>query len=165
MNTRTTAAALLAAAALTLTACSSSSDSTTDSDAKPKTSAKAKAPTKAPAKPASLTAKAAAAKLADATGVTDLGNPTDNTSGCSTGKGKYAENNCVQLITTDTVSIYQFKTTAASAHWVETMKVNGDWRQVGRFALAWTARDQKLTDDDRRDELVAALKKATANEA
>ncbi|MBL1107996.1 hypothetical protein JK361_25980 [Streptomyces sp. 5-8] len=161
MNSRTTIAALVAASALALTACSSSSDSTTKSAPSPKvTTSKA-------AKPAGLTAKQAAAKLADATGVTTLGNPTDNTSACSNkaaGKEPNA-NDCSQLITTDTVSIYEYKSPAVAAHWVKGMKSTGDWRQVGRFALAWTARDQKLTDDSRRAELVKALEKATANES
>ncbi|MFE2971003.1 hypothetical protein ACFXKC_46870 [Streptomyces sp. NPDC059340] len=154
---RTTAAILLTALA-PLTACSSSSET---SSAKPTASHKAES------KPAGLTAKQAAAKLADATGVTDLGDPTDNTASCSNeaaGKEPTA-NDCSQLITTDTVSIYEYKAAGVAAHWVKAMKVNGDWRQVGRFALAWTARDQKLTSDERRTELVAALKKATAGES
>lgn len=159
MNTRVTAA-LCAAALLTLTACSSSEDTTTAD--KPKATQ-----SKSVNKPAGLTAKQAAAKLADATGVTDLGNPTDNTDACSNkAAGKEpSKNDCAQLITTDTVSIYEFKTPDVAAHWVTSMKKTGDWRQVNRFALAWTARDQKLTSDDRRTELVKALKKATADEA
>ncbi|WP_129307982.1 hypothetical protein [Streptomyces sp. L2] len=158
MNTRHTAAALSTAALLALTACSTSSSSTH--------------PDKTPAshtatKPTGLTAKQAAAKLADATGVTTLGHPTDNTASCSNkaaGKDP-SPNDCTQLITTDTVSISEYKTPAVAAHWVKAMKVNGDWRQVGRFALSWTARDQKLTSDERRAQLVTALKKATANDA
>jgi Flp pilus assembly protein TadD len=152
MHIRTTTAAITAVLAITLVGCSSSDDS--------KPVDKPKASTKQKVKPSSLTAKKAAQQLADATGVTDLGNPTDNTSGCASKDG----NGCEQLITTDTVSVYEFKTTAVSAHWVKTMKVNGDWRQVGRFALAWTARDQKLTSDERRDELTKAMQKLTAKE-
>ncbi|MEU0671351.1 hypothetical protein ABZ330_00365 [Streptomyces sp. NPDC006172] len=165
MRIRHTAATITAITALTLTACSTSSD--TDSKPTPKASAAATASKPAPAKkPAGLTAKQAAAKLADATGVTDLGDPQDNTSACSqkaAGKEPHA-NDCSQLITTDTVSIYEFATPATSAHWVKGMKANGDWRQVGRFALAWTARDQSLTSDERRAELVTALKKLVAAE-
>lgn len=158
MRIRTT---VITIAALTgmLTACSSSDDST---DAKPKATTSAAAE-----KSAGLTAKRAASKLADATGVTTLGDPTDNTSSCSNkaaGRDP-SPNDCSQLITTDTVSIYEFKTPKVSAHWVSEMKKQGDWRQVDRFALAWTARSQKLTSDDRRAELVAALKKAAAEEA
>ncbi|MFG2267351.1 hypothetical protein [Streptomyces sp. NPDC048720] len=161
MNTRVTAATLCAAAVLSLTACEGDDTSSAD---KPKATHTA---SKAPMKPAKLTAKQAAAKLADATGVTDLGNPTDNTTACSNKAAgeKPNVNDCSQLITTDTVSIYEYKTPKVAAHWVKSMKVNGDWRQVGRFALAWTARDQALTDKDRRAELVTALNKATANEA
>ncbi|MEV8600455.1 hypothetical protein AB0465_11315 [Streptomyces griseoviridis] len=165
MRIRTTTAAVLAIGALTLTGCSSSTSDTTSSGkhgttSAPKTSPSAKAP-------AGLTAKQAAAKLADATGVTDLGDPQDNTGACSNkaaGKDP-SPNDCSQLITTDTVSIYEFTTPAVAAHWAKTMKKQGDWRQVNRFALAWTARDQDLTSDERRAELVAALKKATADEA
>ncbi|MFG2963569.1 hypothetical protein ACGFZS_09795 [Streptomyces sp. NPDC048288] len=152
MRIRHTIAAVAIAAAA-LTACSSTTD---QADTKPKATS-----SPAPAKAAGLTAKAAAAQLADATGVTDLGNPSDNTSGCASG----SEWDCTQLITTDTVSIYEYKSPAVAAHWVKAMKKTGDWRQVGRFALAWTARDQDLTSDDRRAELVTALKKATASEA
>ncbi|NUS78477.1 MAG: hypothetical protein HOV70_20075 [Streptomyces sp.] len=154
MRIRHTIAAA-AIAALALTACSSSSDAKTSS------------PSSAAAKPTGLTAKQAAAKLADATGVTSLGDPADNTDSCSNkAAGKEpSKNDCSQLITTDTVSIYEFTKPAVAAHWVKAMTAQGDWRQVGRFALAWTARSQKLTSDDRRDELVAALKKATASES
>ena len=156
MNTRIPTA-LLAAALLTLTACSSSDSG----------SAKPKATQTKTATPAGLTAKQAAAKLADAVGVTTLGDPTDNTDACSNeaaGKDPNA-NDCKQLITTDTVSIYEYETPAVAAHWVKAMKAQGDWRQVGRFALAWTARDQNLTSDERRAELMTALKRLTANES
>jgi hypothetical protein len=159
MRIRHTAAAI-AITALTLTACSSSSD--TSSESKPKATA-----SKAAEKPAGLTAKQAADKLADATGVTDLGDPQDNTDACSNkaaGKEPHA-NDCSQLITTDTVSIYEYKTPAVAAHWVAAMKKAGsDWRQVDRFALAWMSRDQKYTSDERRAELVTALQKLTAAE-
>lgn len=162
MNTRTTAAALCAAALLALTACSTSSDTSTE----PKPNAIA-SKTAAATKPAGLTAKQAAAKLADATGVTTLGDPADNTDSCSNKASGRAPspNDCTQLITTDTVSIYEFPTPAVAAHWVKTMKAQGDWRQVGRWALAWTARDQDFTSDERRAELVTALQKLTASES
>lgn len=153
MRTPTTLAlTLAAAAALSLAACTSSS--TTGDTGNDKAS-----PT-ASAQPAGLTAKQAAVKLADATGVTDLGNPQDNTGSCSNATGAEAQWNCMQLITTDTVSIYQFKTDAVAKHWVDTMKgVGNDWRQVGHFALGFSARHQQLTSDERKAELVTALKK------
>jgi hypothetical protein len=145
MRLRHTAAAI-AITALTLAACSSN-DASSD-------------------KPNRLSAEQAAAELADATGVTDLGDPTDNTKSCSqeaAGKDPH-ENDCTQLITTDTVSIYEFETPKVAAHWVAKMKqVKSDWRQVDRFALAWTSREQKYTSEERRAELVAALEKATAS--
>lgn len=153
MRTRHTAITI-AITALTLAGCSSNSGSD---------GVKASSTPRPAAKPAGLTAKQAAAKLADATGVTTLGHPTDNTASCSNkAAGKAANgNDCVQLITTDTVSIYQFPSPKVAAHWVKGMKSAGDWRQVNSFALAFTARDQHLTSDERRDELVAALTKIT----
>lgn len=116
MRTRATAAVITAGLFFaTLTACGGS-------DEKPKDQPKASAA-------AELTAKTAADKLADATGVTTLGHPTDNTSACATGKSK---NDCTQLITTDTVSIYQFPSAEVAAHWVATMKKQGDWRTASR---------------------------------
>ena len=149
-----------AIAALALTACSTSSETSTEP--KPKATA-----SKTATKAAGLTAKQAAARLADATGVTTLGDPEDNTDACSNkaaGKDP-SPNDCTQLITTDTVSIYEFPTPAVAAHWVKTMKAQGDWRQVGRFTLAWTARDQAFTSDERRAELVTALQKLVAAES
>ncbi|MFI8853667.1 hypothetical protein ACIGW3_26225 [Streptomyces sp. NPDC053499] len=103
-----------------------------------------------------LTAKAASNKLADATGVTTLGNPADNTGFC---EGDKDHPGCRQLITTDTVSIYEFPSVKVADHWTETMrKTNKSWRQVDRFALAWNSRDQALTSKERRDELTGALK-------
>jgi hypothetical protein len=136
-----------------------SSDPTTKEPAADPTTSEP-SPVRTPADAAaSLTAKQATEKLAAATGVTTLGHPTDNTSGCASDD----DNGCEQLITTDTVSVYEFKTAAVSAHWVKTMKANGDWRQVGRFALAWTARDQGLTSDERRDDLTSAMKDMVSN--
>lgn len=109
--------------------------------------------------PARLTADQAAADLAAATGMTDLGDPQDNTGSCATGKGASARWNCEQLITTDTVSVYEFASPTVAAHWTDAMKGVGDWRQVGRFALAWQARDQHLTSEQRRAELVTALRR------
>jgi hypothetical protein len=161
MRLRHTAVAI-AVLACTLTACAST-DGADEADAKPKATA-----SKAAAQPAGLTAKQAAAELADATGVTDLGDSTDNTDSCSNkaaGKKPHV-NDCTQLITTDTVSIYEYKTPAVAAHWVQAMKKAGsDWRQADRFALAWMSRDQKYTSEERRAELVDALKKLTAAES
>lgn len=108
--------------------------------------------------PAGLTAKTAAAELADATGVTTLGDPQDNTDSCSSAEGEEPqENDCAALVTTDTVSIYEFETPKVAGHWVKEMPKDADWRQVDRFALAFGARDQALTADERRDELETAL--------
>ncbi|MFB8143476.1 hypothetical protein [Streptomyces parvus] len=132
MRTRTTVAAVTGAALLlALVAC--------DPAAEPTTKSKPSAPSSS--QPAGLTAKTAAAGLADATGVTTLGDPKDNTAGCSqeaAGKKPHA-NDCAALITTDTVSIYEFRTPKVAAHWVKEMPKDADWRQVDRFALAFGA--------------------------
>ncbi|MET7412505.1 hypothetical protein [Streptomyces rubiginosohelvolus] len=154
MRTRTTAAATGAALLLALVAC--------DPAAEPTTESKPSAPSSS--QPAGLTAKTAAAGLADATGVKTLGDPTDNTAGCSqeaAGEKPHA-NDCTALITTDTVSIYEFGTPKVSAHWVKQLGKRQDWRQVDRFALAFGARDQALTSDERRAELTKALEALVA---
>lgn len=149
MRTRTTAAAVTGAALLlALVACNPQDQPVPES--------KPSAPS---SQPAGLTAKSAAASLADAVGVKTLGEPQDNTTGCSqkaAGEEPHA-NDCTQLITTDTVSIYEFETPAVAAHWVKRLGKQQDWRQVDRFALAWGARDQDLTSDERRTELTKAL--------
>jgi hypothetical protein len=156
LNTRTTAVAVVITATLSLSACSSGADN--DSKPKETTSRVTATPDN---KPGGLTAKQAAGKLADAIGVSDLGNPSDNTGACAS---KAESDGCKQLITTDMVSVYEFGTPAVSQKWVKAMKVNGDWRPVGRFALAWTARDQGLTSKERRNELESAMKKLVADE-
>ncbi|MFE2112037.1 hypothetical protein ACFXAY_01405 [Streptomyces microflavus] len=150
MRTRTTAAAVTGVALLlALVACNPQDQPVPES--------KPSAPSSS--QPAGLTAKTAAAGLADAVGVKTLGDPQDNTTGCSqkaAGEEPHA-NDCMQLITTDTVSIYEFETSAVAAHWVKRLGKQQDWRQVDRFALAWGARDQDLTSDERRTELTKAL--------
>ncbi|MFB7228511.1 hypothetical protein ACFCY9_12415 [Streptomyces fimicarius] len=148
MRTRTTAAVTGAALLLALVACD---------PAEPTTESKPSSPSSS--QPAGLTAKTVAAGLADATGVKTLGDPQDNTAGCSqeaAGEKPHA-NDCTQLITTDTVSVYEFRTPKVAAHWVKQMGKQQDWRQVDRFALAFGARDQALTSEERRDELEQAL--------
>lgn len=86
--------------------------------------------------------------------------PDDNTDACAGKEG--AAGGCVQLITTDAVSVYEFADAATAKTWVTKMKVNGDWRQAGRFALAWTARDQHLTDKAARADMVKIAKAAGA---
>ncbi|MFE5996756.1 hypothetical protein ACFQ6C_07660 [Streptomyces sp. NPDC056454] len=157
MRTRTTEAAVTGAALLlALAACGPADEPTTES----------KPPAPGSSQPAGLTAKTATAGLADATGVKTLGDPTDNTAGCSqeaAGEEPHA-NDCSQLITTDTVSIYEFGTPKVAAHWVKEMPKDADWRQVGRFALAFGARDQALTSDERRAELTKALEALVAKD-
>ncbi|WP_431980023.1 hypothetical protein [Streptomyces qinglanensis] len=144
-------AALAVAALLALaTACSSSDDA--PSGKKP-----SKSSTPAAER---VTAKQAADELADATGVTTLGDPKDNSGFC---EGDKEHPGCRQLITTDTVSIYEFPSAKVAAHWTKTMRKSvPSWRQVDRFALAWNAREQGMTSKERRGELADALKELLA---
>ncbi|MEU8821809.1 hypothetical protein [Actinoplanes sp. NPDC048796] len=89
-----------------------------------------------------------------------LPNPEDNTSACAGKEG--AADGCVQLITTDAVSVYEYADAATAKRWVTEMKKQGDWRQAGRFALAWTARDQDMTDKDARADMVKIATQAGA---
>jgi len=149
-RTRTTAAAVTGAALLLALVVCNPQD-------QPVPESKPSAPSSS--QPVGLTAKSAAVGLAGATGVKTLGDPQDNTAGCSqkaAGEKPHA-NDCTALITTDTVSIYEFDTPKVAAHWVKQMGKQQDWRQVDRFALAWGARKQDLTSDERRAELTKAL--------
>lgn len=111
----------------------------------------------AAAPPTKLTASDAADKLAVATGVTTLGDPADNTGSCASKTA--GDDGCTALITTDTVSIYEFATLDVSAHWAAKMPKASDWRQVGRFGISFGARQQAYTSAERRAELKAALQK------
>lgn len=125
MRTRTTAAAFTGAALLfALVACNPQDQPVPES----------KASSPSSQQPAGLTAKTAVAGLADATGVTTLGDPQDNTDSCSNkaaGKDPHA-NDCAQLITTDTVSVYEFEKSAVAATWVKGMSKASPTRTGGR---------------------------------
>ena len=157
--TRLSASALLAA--LALTACSSSEDDgPSDAAPSPSDTAPAQSDGGDPAADDERSAQAAADYLAAELGLTSLGEPTDNTGMCSqeAGGGEAHENDCEQLITTDQVSIYQFETPELAEHWVARMTETGeDWRQAGAYALAWSAREQALTTEERRAEFVQLM--------
>lgn len=127
----------------------------TEDDPPAKAAASSAAPSATPSRTAGPSARLIAERLAK---LYPLPNPTDNTGSCAarpgdTGKG------CKQLITTDAVSIYEFDAPATAARWVKAMKANGDWRQVGRYALAWTARDQRLTSEEARANMLGEVRK------
>ncbi|QHC30282.1 MULTISPECIES: hypothetical protein [unclassified Streptomyces] len=152
MSTRTTATALIATAALVLTACSSPGSS--DEPAAPKHS-----PSKIWVAPGTLDAWQVADKLADETGIATLGNPTDDTAACSDKAAgrKPSPDDCLQLVTTDTVSIYKFWDVVVAEHWATEVRKTGNAMQRGGFVLAWNARQQNLIGEDRRLELWKAL--------
>jgi hypothetical protein len=85
----------------------------------------------------------------------------DNTAACAA-KAESVALGCVRLITTDTVSVYEFADPATAQYWIDQMQFTGDWRPAGRFALAWTERRQRLTPTATRAGMV---KIATATAA
>ena len=115
-----------------------------------------------PTAKSTLTAATVVDKLGD---LYPLPNPTDNTSSCAAKSGDSAKG-CLTLITTDAVSVYEFEDTATSKRWVDAFKKDGhDWRQAGRFALAWTARDQSFTSKEARTKMTASLRKWAEQES
>ncbi|MDL4812846.1 hypothetical protein [Actinomadura opuntiae] len=146
-------AATLAAVAITAAGCNSKDTPKAAPSSASKTQSAAPKSSPAP------TARTIVTRLAD---LYPLPNPTDNTGACAAKKGSTGKG-CVQLITTDAVSVYEFGDAATAAHWTKEMRKLGDWRQVGRFVLAWTARDQKFTSKDARAKMVAAVRKMTAS--
>lgn len=78
--------------------------------------------------------------------VDELGNlyplphPRDNTSACQGDDADHAHA-CLQLISTDPVSVYELKTKKAAAHWTKLMSRAGNNKpvQAGRFMLLWKA--------------------------
>jgi hypothetical protein len=79
----------------------------------------------------------------------------DETSACKAKDGANALG-CIKLITTDTVSVYEFADETAAKNFATQMKVTGgDWRPAGRFVLAWTAGKQDQTDKDERADMVS----------
>lgn len=162
--TRLAVPALLAA--LALTACSSSEDDA-PSDAAPSPSDTAPAESNGGDQAADeeRSAQAAADYVATELGLTTLGDPADNTSTCSNeAAGQEAhENDCTQSVTTDQVSIYEFRDAELAGSWVERMTETGeDWRQAGNFAVAWSAREQALVAEERRAQIVELMEEWAA---
>lgn len=103
--------------------------------------------------PNRATAASITAALARATHVTDLGNVTDDTSSCASRTAPDGTT-CIQLITTDTVSVYEFPNGTAAATWATAMSLDDETScQVGYLALTWTTRNQHRTPLATRDQL------------
>lgn len=104
--------------------------------------------------PQRATAASIAAALARATGVADLGNVTDDTPSCASRKAPGSDAACIELITTDTVSVYEFPDESAAAEWGAAMSWNDeDACRVGYLTLTWTTRDQHRTPAAARERL------------
>lgn len=109
-------------------------------------------PTTAPASAAAaVTAQAIIDAIADRW---PAPNQNDNTSGCKAQPGDNTSG-CKARITTDAVTVTEWEDEATAAR---AAKAAGDHRQVGRFVLSWTARDQDLTSDQARDSMVDIAK-------
>ncbi|NUS54786.1 MAG: hypothetical protein HOV66_07970 [Streptomycetaceae bacterium] len=103
--------------------------------------------------PNRATAASVTAALARATHVTDLGNVTDDTPSCPS-QAAPDDTTCIQLITTDTVSVYEFANETAAATWGTAMSLNNeDACQIGYLTLTWTTRNQQRTPVTTRDQL------------
>lgn len=93
------------------------------------------------------------AALARATHVTDLGNVTDDTPSCAS-RTVPDDTACIQLITTDTVSVYEFPNETVADAWATAMSWNDeDACRVGYLTLVWTTRNQQRTPVTTRDQL------------
>ena len=130
-------------------------------EAKPKAAqTEQAAPKPAPPKPAAAPSKpkAGAKAVVDAIAAKwPLPNPRDTTSGCKAQDGDTTKG-CTARITTDSVTVVEFVDTATAARWAKELSKAGDTRQAGRFVLSWTARDQALTSDEARADMVAIAK-------
>lgn len=103
--------------------------------------------------PNRATAASVTAALARATHVTDLGNVTDDTPSCAS-RTAPDDTTCIQLITTDTVSVYEFPNETAADAWATAMSWNDeDACRVGYLTLTWTTRDQQRTPIATREQL------------
>jgi len=90
---------------------------------------------------------------AELNGLFPAPNARDNTSAC-------ADAGCVQLVTSDAVSIYQWPDDATAQRWAEAMDGDPfDARQVGPFMLLWDERDERQgpTSAEARDAYTARL--------
>lgn len=81
----------------------------------------------------------------------DLPRPRENTDFCR-------EAGCVQLITTDTVSVSQWPTEAAAARYARVMRRTGPVEAVGVFVLSWAGRRQVMPEQVRERMLADAQK-------
>ncbi|WP_165988489.1 hypothetical protein [Streptomyces sp. YIM 98790] len=116
-----------------------------------------------------LTAEKIVERLAEHLGEEEFGEPQENTASCSNeaAGGDPQDSDCAQLIVTDQVAVYEFGTTELSRDWVNRYaRVDEeDWRQVGRFALAWTTPEQLTVDEARRTEITGLVTEWTTEPA
>jgi hypothetical protein len=83
-------------------------------------------------------------------------NPRDNTGSCyADGQG------CLQLVTTDAVSVYQWKDEGLAKRWVDSVGKDNATR-VGVFVLNYGGREQKATTAKVRKDWAGQLKDLVA---
>ncbi|MCZ7376539.1 hypothetical protein [Micromonospora sp. WMMC250] len=108
--------------------------------------------------PASKPRAAGAQQVVDAIGAKwPLPNPRDTTSGCKAKEGDSAKG-CESRVTTDAVTVVAFADEGTAARWATELGKAGDTRQAGRYVLSWTAREQDMTSDEARADMVAIAK-------
>ncbi|MFI5852265.1 hypothetical protein ACIA7R_31320 [Micromonospora chalcea] len=84
-------------------------------------------------------------------------NPRDTSDGCRAKDGDTAKG-CESRVTTDAVTVLEFADEATAARWAKELGKAGDTRQAGRYVLSWTAREQDLTSDEARADMVTIVK-------
>lgn len=133
---RTTA---LAATVLALAGCTVTPAAHPTPTPPPTTSASA-----SPAR-AQPTARQIADRLSD---LYPLPNPRDNTGSCRPA-------GCRQLITTDAVSVYDWKDEATAKRWAGGLGKNV--RQIGPYVLSWMGSEQAFTSKEARAKMAAEV--------
>ncbi len=71
----------------------------------------------------------------DLAAVTEMPNPRDTTHSCSS--EDIGDHACEQMISTDTLSVYQLATGDSAEHWAETLGQTHTVAVVGPFLLKW----------------------------
>ncbi|GAA3762141.1 hypothetical protein [Salinactinospora qingdaonensis] len=75
----------------------------------------------------------------------------DATSACQSDSG--SEHDCITMVKTEEMSVYEFRDVESAEHWVEQMGRTGDARRVDRFMLYWP--EGWFQSDREHDELTA----------
>lgn len=135
-RTRITTIAAAAVASLLLAGCGGGGDDSKAAETPPVEEQQGDAP---------LTAETVVDELSE---IYPLPNPRDNSGSCN--GADFGDDACVQLITTDAVSVYQLETVESAEKWADTH--GDDAEQHGVFMLRWWP-DEYPLDADAQAEL------------